>query len=68
MIPSEHSKLHKYNLKDRKDEEVMELDNYLISADRKKMFYSKGDVIGITATGKKPEPGKGNSEYGSNIG
>jgi tricorn protease len=58
-IPSESSTLHKYSLKDRKDEEIMELDNYLISADRKKMFYSKGDVFGITATGKKPEPGKG---------
>jgi tricorn protease len=58
-IPSESSKLHKYSLKDRKDEEIMELDSYLISADRKKMFYSKGDVFGITATGKKPELGKG---------
>jgi tricorn protease len=37
----------------------MELDNYLISADRKKMFYMKGQVFGITATAKKPEPGKG---------
>ena len=58
-IPSESSKLHKYSLKDRKDEEIMELDGYIISADRKKMFYSKGDVFGITETGKKPEPGKG---------
>ena len=58
-IPSESSKLHKYSLKDRKDEEIMELDNYLISADRKKMLYSKGDVFGITLIGKKPEPGKG---------
>ena len=37
----------------------MELDNYLVSADRKKMLYIKGEVFGITATGKKPEPGKG---------
>jgi tricorn protease len=59
VIPSESSKLHKYNLKDRKDEEVMELDNYLISADRKKMLYNKDETFGITATGKKPEPGKG---------
>ena len=58
-IPSESSKLHKYSLKDRKDEEIMELDSYIISADRKKMFYTKGDVFGITATGKKPEPDKG---------
>jgi tricorn protease len=58
-IPSESSKLHKYSLKDRKDEEIMELDSYIISADRKKMFYTKGEVFGITATGKKPEAGKG---------
>jgi tricorn protease len=53
------SVLHNYNLKERKDNEVMELDNYMVSADRKKMFYSKGDVYGITETGKKPESGKG---------
>jgi tricorn protease len=64
-IPSEASKMHKYNLKDRKDEEVMELDGYAVSADRKKMFYYKGEVFGITATGKKPEPGKGILNTGS---
>ena len=37
----------------------MEFDGYIISADRKKMFYNKGQVFGMTATGKKPEPGKG---------
>ena len=51
--------LHKYDLKERKDNEVMELNDYGISADRKKMFYAKGQVFGITATGKKPETGKG---------
>ena len=56
---SESSVLHKYDLKERKDNEVMELDSYKVSADRKKMFYDKGQVSGITATGKKPEPGKG---------
>jgi tricorn protease len=56
---SSKSMLHMYSLKDRKDNEVMELDNYEISADRKKMFYIKGDVYGITDLGKKPEPGKG---------
>jgi tricorn protease len=53
------STLRRYTVKDRKDEEVMELDNYIVSADRKKMLYSKGPVFGITAAGKKPEPGKG---------
>ena len=51
--------LHKFDLKERKDNEVMELNGYGITADRKKMFYQKGPVYGITATGKKPEPGKG---------
>lgn len=64
-IQSEASKLHQYNLKDRKDEEVMELDNYAVTADRKKMFYNKGETFGITATGKKPEPGKGILNTGS---
>ncbi|OFY68182.1 MAG: peptidase S41 [Bacteroidetes bacterium RBG_13_43_22] len=58
-VPSENSRLHKYSLKDRKDEEVMELDSYKLSADRKKIFYSKGEVYGITDAIKKPEPGKG---------
>jgi len=51
--------LHKYDLKERKDSEVMELDGYKVSADRKKMLYYKGQVFGITSTAKKPEPGKG---------
>jgi len=51
--------LHKYDLKERKDSEVMELNGYGISADCKKMFYVKGPVYGITGTGKKPEAGKG---------
>jgi tricorn protease len=53
------SVLHKYDLKERKDNEVMELDNYIISADRKKMLFTKGQVYGISATAKKPEAGKG---------
>jgi tricorn protease len=64
-IPSGSSKLHKYSLKDRKDEEIMEVDSYIISADRKKMLYAKGDVYGISGTGKKPEPGKGILNTGS---
>jgi tricorn protease len=60
--PSDQSSsamLHRYDMKERKDSEVMELDNYEISSDRKKMAYQKGQVYGITAAGKKPEPGKG---------
>lgn len=57
--PSSSSMLHNYDIKERKDNEVMELDNYEISANRKKMAYMKGQDFGITETGKKPEPGKG---------
>jgi tricorn protease len=53
------SMLHKYDLKERKDTEVMDLDSYKISDDGNKMLYFKGQVFGITPTGKKPEPGKG---------
>jgi len=51
--------LHKYDLKERKDNEVMELDNYIVSYDKSKMLYSKGNTFGITSAGKKPEAGKG---------
>ncbi len=51
--------LHKYDMKKRKDNEVMGLDGYYISADGKKMLYSKGPVWGIANTGEKAEPGKG---------
>ncbi len=62
---SQSSRLLKYSLKDRKEDEVMELDGYIVSADGKKMLYSKGQTIGITAAGKKPEPGKGVLSTGS---
>jgi tricorn protease len=63
--PSGSSAMHKYDLKERKDSEVMELDGYKVSADRKKMLYTKGQTFGISATGKKPEPGKGILNTGS---
>jgi tricorn protease len=53
------SKLFKYDMKERKESEVMELDNYTLSADGKKMLYNKGQTWGITDAGKKPEAGKG---------
>jgi tricorn protease len=59
------SMLHRYDMKERKDSEVMELDFYTISSDRKKMLYSKGQTFGITGTGKKPEPGKGTINPGA---
>ena len=53
------STLHKFDMKERKDSEVMDLDSYVISADRKKMLYTKENTYGITETGKKPDAGKG---------
>ncbi|MEJ0056416.1 MAG: hypothetical protein WDN75_12650 [Bacteroidota bacterium] len=53
--------LRKYDIKKRKDTEVMELDQYELSADGKKMLYVSGGnkVWGISNAGEKPEAGKG---------
>jgi tricorn protease len=51
--------MHKYDIKKKKDAEVMEMDSYMLSADGKKMLYSKELTWGISNTGEKPEPGKG---------
>ncbi len=62
VSPSDNSGaalLFKYDMKEQKESEVMELDNYVFSADGKKMLYNKGKTWGITDTGKKPENGKG---------
>lgn len=51
--------LHKYEMKKRKDTEVMELDGYQLSAKGQKLLYSKGGTWGIVSSGEKPEAGKG---------
>jgi tricorn protease len=51
--------LHKYSFKKRKDDEVMPMNGFVLSADGKKMLYFKNDVYAITNAGEKPEPGKG---------
>jgi len=51
--------LHKYDVKKRKDNEVMEMDGYTLSADGKKMLYVKGTNWGISNAGEKAEAGKG---------
>jgi len=51
--------LHVFSLKDREDKEITEMDYYVVSADGKKMLYRKKNTWGISATGKKPEEGKG---------
>jgi tricorn protease len=51
--------LHKYSIKKRKDSEVMDLSDYLLSTDGKKMLYRKDTNWGIVNSGEKPESGKG---------
>ena len=56
---SESSKLFKYSLKDKKNDEVMDIGGYVMSSDGKKMLYNRGQGFGICSAGKKTEPGKG---------
>jgi tricorn protease len=51
--------LHKYDFKKRKDNEVMELNGYILSANGSKMLYWKDGNFGITNAGEKPDPTKG---------
>jgi tricorn protease len=51
--------LHQFSLKTRKDDEVMPMDYYTVSADGKKMLYGKSGALGITNAGEKPQDGKG---------
>lgn len=51
--------LHKYDMKKRKDNEVMNMDGYLLSADGKKMLYVNNNIWAISNAGEKGEPGKG---------
>jgi len=53
-------KLHRFDLKTRKDEVIMEgLNNYLISADKKKLLYAAQNTWGITSLGGKIQVGQG---------
>ncbi len=51
--------LHQYDIKERKDSEVMKLDRYVISSNGKKMLYNLKNKWGITETAKKPKNGEG---------
>ena len=53
------AKLFKFDMKERKESEVAEIDGYELSADGKKMITRKGPNWGISDAGKKPEAGKG---------
>jgi len=58
--------MRKYNLEEREDSEVMEMNGYEISADGKKMLYAlRGGSWGITDAGSKAEPGKGMLKTGA---
>ena len=52
-------KLHKFSMKKRADEEVMDMFGYALSANGKKMIYFNGDNWFISDAGGKPFPGKG---------
>ncbi len=57
---SRSAKLHKFDLRSRKDEVVMEgINNYVISADRKKILYVAQNTWGITSLSGKIQVGQG---------
>ncbi len=56
----EGAKLHKFDLKTRQDEVVMEsINGYILSADKKKMLYVARDTWGIVALSEKMQAGQG---------
>ena len=50
---------HQYDMKKRKDSEVIAMDGFTLSADGKKMLYIKDNSWFISNSGEKPESGKG---------
>ena len=54
--------LHRYNLAEQEDEELMEVDSYAISANGKKMYYYNGGNWFVSDTGKKSESGPVNMD------
>lgn len=49
------SMLYKYDLKTKKEETIMPVDGFSISADKEKMLFMKKGQLGIVETGKKAE-------------
>jgi tricorn protease len=58
-VENESPMLHKYDFKKRKDAEIMEVNDFDITPDGKKILYVKDATWGIATAGEKPEPGKG---------
>ena len=53
------SKLHMYNMTDREDKELFDVNTYVTTASRDKMLFFSNNRWGIVASGQKPAPGKG---------
>jgi len=54
------TKLHKYDLKERKDEIILpKLDAYWLSGDKKKILYMSGSSWGIVSSSGEQKPGEG---------
>ncbi|HXB10305.1 MAG TPA: PDZ domain-containing protein, partial [Puia sp.] len=50
--------LHKYDLKKRSDQELLDVTGYKVSANGKKMLIVKGESLWVVDAGEKPAPGK----------
>jgi len=50
--------LHKYDLKKRSDQELLDVSGYKLSANGKKMLIVKGETLWVVDAGEKPGPGK----------
>lgn len=59
LDPPRQSTMRKYDLNRRRDTEVMQLNNYILSADGKKMLYRSGNTWGISNAGERAEQGRG---------
>jgi tricorn protease len=58
--PPPPASVHRYDMKSRKDEVVIpEVNNYQLSADKKKIGYALQNSFWIVPSTGKPEPGKG---------
>jgi len=57
---AKETKLHKYDLNKRKDEVIMSgVNEFALSADKKKILYISRDSMGIIPAAKKAKPGQG---------
>jgi len=52
--------LYKYDITEREESDVAEMDFYIISADHQKMLFRKGQQWQMVDAGDKPDPEKGN--------